>query len=169
VGKTTIGAELAALMQVPFFDLDQEVEAFFQTSIGRLQARYRTMNRYRGQACRVLKLLLARSDAQNCVIALPPSGLMVPYLPVVQESHASVVVIADDPIHILSRIAFLDNESRPIERVLSRQEREYYLEDIKRDMRYFARSYSKAHVTVDIHGSCPAEAAQRIKLALAAL
>jgi len=29
VDKSTIGAELAALLGIPFFDLDTEVEAFF--------------------------------------------------------------------------------------------------------------------------------------------
>ena len=43
VGKSTIGAELAALLGIPFFDLDTEVEAFFQTSIGLLQAQCGSM------------------------------------------------------------------------------------------------------------------------------
>ena len=44
VGKSTIGAELAALLGIPFFDLDTEVEAFFQTSIGLLQAQCGSMH-----------------------------------------------------------------------------------------------------------------------------
>ena len=46
VGKSTIGAELAALLGIPFFDLDTEVEAFFQTSIGLLQAQCGSMHAY---------------------------------------------------------------------------------------------------------------------------
>jgi shikimate kinase len=41
--------------------------------------------------------------------------------------------------------------------------------EIKKDMRYFARSYSKAHITVRIDGLGRAEAAKRIKAALDAL
>ena len=85
VGKSTIGAELAALLEIPFFDLDTEVEAFFQTSIGLLQAQCGSMHAYRTKGCRVLKALLTRTDAHDCVIALPPSGLMVPYWNVVKD------------------------------------------------------------------------------------
>ena len=60
VGKTTIGSKLAVLLGVPFFDLDSEVEAAFQSSIARLQHQYRTMNAYRGKASRVLKAILTR-------------------------------------------------------------------------------------------------------------
>ena len=74
VGKSTIGAELASLLEVPFFDLDTEVEAFYGDSIPRLQARWLTMNNYRRKASRVLSEVLSRSDATQCVIALPPTG-----------------------------------------------------------------------------------------------
>ncbi len=37
IGKTTIGAKLATLLNSPFFDFDEEIENFFNTSIERLQ------------------------------------------------------------------------------------------------------------------------------------
>ena len=89
VGKSTIGAELAALLGIPFFDLDTEVEAFFQMSIGLLQAQCGSMHAYRNKACRVLRALLSRTDTQDCVIALPPSGLMVPYWNAVKGTEHS--------------------------------------------------------------------------------
>jgi shikimate kinase len=113
VGKSTIGAELAALIGIPFFDLDTEVEAFFQTSIGRLQAQCGSMHAYRTKACRVLKALLSRTDAQDCVIALPPSGLMVPYWNVVKGSRTTLVVVQDDPINILNSRELAFSCSRP--------------------------------------------------------
>jgi len=169
VGKSTIGAELAASVGIPFFDLDTEVEAFFQTSVGRLQAQCRTMNAYRTKASRVLKALLSRTDAQDCVVALPPSGLMVPYWDVVKAFPATLVVVKDEPGNILNRIVFFDDESRPIHSELTPAEHKHYLDDIKKDMTYFARSYAKAHVSVHIEGFGPGEAAKKIKLALESL
>jgi shikimate kinase len=96
VGKTTVGSRLAVLLGVPFFDLDCEVEAFYESSIVQLQRRYRTMNAYRGKAARVLKTILARPDARDCVIALPPSGLMAPYWNAVKEARATEVVVKDE-------------------------------------------------------------------------
>jgi shikimate kinase len=121
------------------------------------------MSNYRGKACRVLKDILAQSEATECVIALPPSGLRPPYWNVIKESRSTVVVVEDDPVNILARIVFYDDDSRPMERVLTPEDRELYLEEIKKDMRYFARSYSKAEATVDVDGLCPREAAKKIK------
>jgi shikimate kinase len=74
-----------------------------------------------------------------------------------------VIVLIDDPVNRLARIVFYDDDSRPMERELTAEEREFYLDEIKKDMRYFARSYSKADATVDVDGLCPREAAMKIK------
>jgi len=37
VGKTTVGRELSELLDVPFFDLDEEIEDFFGTSTNNLK------------------------------------------------------------------------------------------------------------------------------------
>ena len=76
VGKTTIGRILAELLDVPFFDLDHEIETFFATSIERLQNRFLTMHSYRNEASKALVHLLNRQESQDSAIALPPSGLM---------------------------------------------------------------------------------------------
>jgi shikimate kinase len=166
VGKSTIGPELAALLGIPFFDLDYEVEAFFQDTIGHLQARYASMNGYRNRVCRVLKALLSRTDAKDCVIALPPSGLMAPYWNAIKGSRSTLVVVQDDPVSILNRIVFFDDDNRLIHKELSPRERALYLEEIKKDMKYYARSYAKADLRVHIKGLGPVEAANQIKLAL---
>ena len=157
------------MIGVPFFDLDTEVESFYHESIPRLQARLLTMDNYRRKACRVLRDVLARTDTAQCVIALPPSGLKPPYWSAIKESGSTVVVLRDDPANILERIVFYDDDSHPIRKELTPAERELYLDEIKKDMRCFARSYSKAHITVRIDGLGRAEAAKQIKAALDAL
>jgi shikimate kinase len=44
VGKTTIGPKLAALLGYRFFDLDVEIERFYEMPIDRLQNSYRFTN-----------------------------------------------------------------------------------------------------------------------------
>src|SRR5258708_28783970 len=77
VGKTTIGARLAGLLEYRFFDLDVEIERFFGTSIERLRNRHLTSHDFRLVASQALKDVVSRQDGCNCVIALPPSGLLV--------------------------------------------------------------------------------------------
>jgi len=112
VGKSTIGAELVRLLRIPFFDLDTEVEAFYHESIPRLQARFINMSNYRGKVCRVLKDILVRPEATECVIALPPSGLRPAYWNVIKASRSTVIVVQDDPVNILARIDFYDDMLR---------------------------------------------------------
>ena len=166
VGKTTIGKSLAALRGVPFFDLDQEVERFFNRSIARLQAEFLTMYSFRQKAVKVLKDLLTREEERDCVIALPPSGLMGVYWRIVEPAKGVVVVLTDKPENIVERLAFYDDDSRPVEKVLSSSQKRLYVREVRKDMAYFKRSYEKAHLAVDIAGLSPAEAAAAIDDAL---
>lgn len=79
VGKTTIGKKMGKLLGVRFFDLDNEIESFFETSIERLRNRFLTVHSFRNEAAKALVHLLNRPESRDCVIALPPSGLMGGY------------------------------------------------------------------------------------------
>jgi len=69
VGKTTIGKKLGKLLGVRFFDLDNEIESFFGTSIERLQNRFLTMHSFRNEAAKALVDLLNRLESQDYVIS----------------------------------------------------------------------------------------------------
>jgi len=163
IGKTTIGSILADLLHYRFFDLDMEIERFFGTSIERLQNRYLTMYSYRQDASKALKDILSREESQNCVIALPPSGLMENYWKVVKTAKGAIVVLQDEPRNILKRITFYDTDSRPIHKNLTDNEKRLYLRKIKEDITYFRRSYQRANVTVDIASFGPEDAAHKVK------
>jgi shikimate kinase len=166
VGKTTIGAELAGLFGYRFYDLDNEVEAFYKLSIEHLQKRHKSMNDFRIAAAKVLMYILSNPESYRCVVALPPRGLMAPYWNVVRDTKATTVVIQDKPENILNRIAFFDVDSRPMKRTLSARERRLYLKEIKDDISYFRRSYNKATMFVDISGLDIEESARKIKAEL---
>jgi shikimate kinase len=164
VGKTTVGAKLADLLDYRFFDLDSEIERFFGTSIERLRSRCLTPYSFRLAAAQALKDVLARDDSCNSVIALPPSGLIAGYWKVVNKTQdAVVVVLKDTPENILKRIRFYDIDSRPMQRNLTDRESRLHLREIKGDITYFSRSFQKAHMSVDITGCAPDEAARKVK------
>jgi shikimate kinase len=167
VGKTTIGARLAGLLEFRFFDLDVETERFFGTSIERLRNRHLTSHDFRLAASQALSDVLSREDSCNCVIALPPSGLLGGYWKVVNATRdATIVVLRDTPEHILKRITFYDIDSRPMQMNLADREKGLYLREIKRDIAYFNRSFRRAHASVDITGCNPEDAARKVRDAL---
>jgi len=164
VGKTTVGAKLGGLLGCQFFDLDREIERFFGTSVERLRKRYLTPYSFRIEASKALKEIVSRGeDGQNCVIALPPSGLMDAYWRVVKSAKAAIVVLQDKPENILKRITFYDIDSRQIQKHLTEREKRLYLREIKGDMTYYGRTYKRATAVVDIAGLGPDDAAHRVR------
>ena len=166
VGKTTIGAELAALLHVPFHDLDKVVEEFFGKPLARLQNEFLTSHSYRRVAVEALTDLLRRSRGQDWVIALPPSGLMYPFGREVKASGGWIVVLEAAPENILERVTFYDDDSNLIKKKLSDRQKRLYLREIKKDITYFKRTYLPAHRTVDISWLDVRESAVAVKEAL---
>ena len=153
-------------MGVTFFDLDDEVEQFFGTSIERLQIKCFTLYSYREEAAKALVHILKRPDSRTCVIALPPSGLMGGYLRVLKKTKGLRVVITDTPENILERIRFYDIDTRPLDIPLTAEDKKLYLREIKKDITYFSRSYTRADLHVDISGLDSDRAAQKVKEAV---
>jgi shikimate kinase len=166
VGKTTIGKKMGELLDIRFFDLDNEVESFFETSIERLQNRFLTIHSFRNEAAKALVHLLSRPESRDSVIALPPSGLLGGYLRAIKKANGTTVVIADKPENILARIRFYDIDSRPIEKKLTPKEKQLYLREIKKDITYFRTSYQRATLQVDISALNADQAARKVKEAI---
>jgi len=152
VGKTTIGKKMGELLGVRFFDLDSEIESFFETSIERLQNKFLTIHSFRNEAAKALVHLLNRPESRDCVIALPPSGLMGGYLRAIKKANGITAVVTDKPENILERITFYDIDSKLIERHLTEEEKRLYMREIKKDITYFKKSYQRAHLHANIAG-----------------
>jgi shikimate kinase len=71
-------------------------------------------------------------------------------------------VLTDTPENIVERLAFYDEDSRPLERVLTSREKRLYATEVRKDMSYFRRSYENADLRVDIAGLGPDEAAAKV-------
>ena len=164
VGKTTVGQILACRLKYHFFDLDHEVEKHFGAPIERLQARFMTDYMYRKKAAGVLKTLC--DGCQDCVIALPPSGMRDAFLRVIRKLDCLVMAIEDTPDNILARITFYDADSRPIQKKLTAGEKRAYLRLIRKDVAYFGKTYKRADLHVDISGLDAEGAAVKIEKAL---
>ena len=166
VGKTAVGLKLAELLGYKFFDLDDEIEAYFSMPIEKLQEKFLNMNSFRKEASKALSHLLSQESSKESVIALPPSGLMSHYWDVVKRSKGLTIALDDKPGNILKRITFYDKDSKPIKGHLTAENRPYYLKEIKEDIAYFSKTYKKADISVDVAGLNITESALEVKKAI---
>jgi shikimate kinase len=166
VGKTSIGAIPESRLGFRFYDLDVEIERFFKTSIERLRNKFLTVESFRNKAIRVLMNILGNPESRNCVIALPPSGLMGRYFRALKKAGGTTAVLTDKPENILNRITFYDIDSRPIEKQLSEKEKLFHLREIKKDITYYRKSYDRADLRVDISGMSAEAAAEKVQQSL---
>ena len=162
VGKTTIGLRLAELMGLIFFDLDTEIEQFFEMSIEQLHQKYWMPHDFRKEAAKALSIILDKPESQQAFIALPPSGLMGGYLAVIKKTQGLKVALLDTPERILDRVVFYDADSRPMDKRLTNEERPLYLREIKNNITYFKKSYTRADLQVSIEDMDVEQAAHHI-------
>lgn len=152
VGKTTIGKMLAKKIGFSFFDIDEEIEAYYGKPIERLQDACFTMNRYREKASIVLDDLFSRK--RDAVVSGTPSGLKFSYLQVYKKHKKNKDIysihIKDSFENVLERITFFDKDSNPIVKKLNASEKKLYLKEIKADYNYFKDSYARADLEIDI-------------------
>lgn len=162
VGKTTIGKKIAELMGSHFFDLDEEIENYFETSIERLQNKFLTIHSFRNEAAKALMHVLSQPKSKNSVIALPPSGLMSGYWCVVKKTRGIKIALTDEPENILGKITFYDIDSKPVEKKLSDEQKRLYLREIKKDITYFGKTFVRADSQVTISDLSVIDAATKI-------
>jgi shikimate kinase len=153
IGKTSIGKHLADRINFEFFDLDREIEEYFGQSIEKLKTQHLTEYSFRAsKGSIVLKHIIVNKQNTNIIIALPPSGLMDSYYRTLKTVECIIIILVDKAENILKRIDFYDADSNKIEKKLTEEDKKYYLGEIKKDMRYFGRTYHRAHLKIDIAG-----------------
>ena len=152
VGKTAVGRHSAELLSYSFFDLDEEVERYFGTSLERLQNQFLAAHSYSYEASKALSALLGRPESAHAVIALPPFGLMGGFWQVIKKTGGLKIVLRDRPENILSRITFYDIDTNLIDKQLTEKEKKLYLKDIREDFSYFRKSYQRADYWIDLAG-----------------
>jgi shikimate kinase len=152
VGKTTIGKMLAEKMKYSFFDVDEEVERYYQKPIERIQDECYSMNGFREKASVVLDNILSNTD--NMVISGSPAGLKHSFLQVYKKHKKRKDIVSihikDTPENILERLTFFDKDSNPIHENLDESKKKRYLREITADYNYFKDSYERADLQIDI-------------------
>ena len=84
------------------------------------------------------------------------------YLAVIKKTQGLKVALLDRPERILDRLVFYDGDSRPMAKHLTDEERPRYLREIKQDISYFKKSYTRADLQVSIEDRDVEQAAHHL-------
>lgn len=151
--KQQLGKLLAENIEFSFFDLDVEIQNYYNKPIERIQDECFSMNVYREKASKVLDYLFSKNI--DSVISGTPSGLKFSYLQVYKKHKADKdlysIQINDSCENILDRLTFYDKDSNPIIEQLDDSKKKKYLKKINADYNYFRDSYKRADLKIDIN------------------
>lgn len=151
VGKTTIGKMLAEKISYSFFDLDEEIQNYYEQPIERIQDECLTMDGYREKASIVLDKLFSKNV--DSVISGTPSGLKFSYLQVYKRhknKELFSICLNDSFENVLDRLTFYNKDSNPITERLDESKRMRYLKKIRADYNFFKDSYKRADFQINI-------------------
>jgi len=161
VGKTTIGKLLSKKLNYNFEDLDDEIKRRYG-KIDEFQWKYPydyDRHRKRGE---ILKEIIDKYE-NNVVIAVSPIYYEEFFIEVLNENNILAIEIQDEPENILKRLVYADKNDNvfPIQ-MNTEKEKQYYLNDIKADIKYYERVYEKIKNKFNVNGKLPNEATDNL-------
>ena len=161
VGKTTIGKLLSEKLNYDFDDLDDEIKRRYG-KIGNFLSKYPydyARHRKRGE---ILKEVIDKYE-DNVVIAISPIYYEEFLVEVLNKNNVLAIEIQDEPENVLKRLVYADENDNvfPIQ-MNTEKEKQYYLNDIKADIKYYEKVYEKIENKFKINGKLPNEATDNL-------
>ncbi|MDW7651216.1 MAG: shikimate kinase [Bacillota bacterium] len=143
VGKTVTGEKLAEKLKYSFFDLDEEIKKKFQTTLEEFMRTYpysHGRHKIKGQ---ILKDLV-NEYKDNMVIAVSPIYYARNFNSLLDLEQVIAIELQDSKEHIFERMVFSDeNDNVYKDDAYKEAHKDYYLQDIHKDIVYVKRVFKK--------------------------
>lgn len=151
-GKSTLGAQLAARLRVPFYELDQQIERELGASLGSIFAMY-GQDTFREAEARVLDRLTRTH--KRCVIAAGGSLVLEPRTYELLRERCFTVWLRASPEDHMDRV-IAQGDLRPI------RGREHAMAELRTILKQRDRLYALADAVVDTSGADEAQSLERL-------
>lgn len=160
VGKTTTGKNLAKSLGYTFYDLDEEVKKYYNTTLEKFihMEGLCERDKKRGQ---VLKSIMANS--LDKVLAVSPIYYSSNFNKYLLREDVLAIELQDSPDHIFSRLIFSDqNDELYKDDDYKNLHKKLYISDIKKDITRHKRSFAKITNKFDMNNDAEEMVIQRL-------
>ena len=163
VGKSTVGKIISEKLDFQFFDLDDELRAYYNDTIINIQDSCLNRRGLDDKKIVVFGSILSRckrNKISNAVIAVSPIYYTAKYKRLLKLYNVFSIELRDSPENIANRIIYTDDDDKIIENM------DIDIFSEIKDTKYFISRYKKAFSWIenkyDINGKTAAEAADDI-------
>lgn len=161
VGKSTIGKMLSKELNYDYDDLDDEIKRQYK-KIDKFKKEYPYDYPRHQKRAKILLDIINKYD-NNVVIAVSPIFFKEFISPILEMPNVLAIELQDRPEYILERLQYLDEEDNVYPIIIrTKAERQYYLREIKADIKYYQKVYCKIENKFDINGESAEEATKRL-------
>lgn len=162
VGKTTTGRILADKLGYDFFDLDQEVKNCYRVTLDEFARQHPFPYDQQKLKAEVLKNLVHGRE-RDAVIAVTPLGYARFYNSLIKEEGVICIELRDSAEHIFERLVFCDENDIPYrDEAYANEHKAHYLKEIRSDITFFRKVFSKVELKCNIDNRNPDEVAEEL-------
>lgn len=155
VGKTTVGELLSKKMKYTFFDLDEEIKKYYNTTLEEFQKLFPYENAQKKGA--VIKNIILKNN-KNIIIAVSPIYYSVNFNYLLKKENVLAIELQDTPNNIFDRLLFSDeNDNVYFDDEYKNENKSHYIKEIKKDITYYKRAFSKIEFKYFINGKTAKE------------
>ena len=158
VGKTTTGRILARELGYRFFDTDEEVKSRYNTT---LEDFVKSVWPYERDKIRGKILGDIVQLHENTVVAVTPMYYSIWFNKYLKRDDVLAIELQDAPEHVFARLVFSDeNDNVYRDDEYRDAHAAYYLKEIKKDITFYKRSFSKITSKYQMNNASPEEVAR---------
>lgn len=160
VGKATTGQLLASKLGYKFYDMDEEVKSYLHITREEFVNTVWPYERDKIRGEILGKLILWQEDKVIAVTAMYYSRWFSKYL---LRDDVTAIELQDSPENIFSRLVFSDENDQVYKDDEYRDAHAaYYLREIKKDITYYRKAFSKITNKLNIEDAPPEKVVERL-------
>lgn len=161
VGKSTTGKMLSKKLNYDFDDIDDEIKKRYNT-IDKFQEKYPNEYARHIKKGKILTDIINKYK-DNVVIAVSPLFYEETFKDVIKQPNILAIELQDAPENILERLVCADENDEVYPLIIKTQaERNYYMKEIKEDIRYYKKAYRNIENKFNMQGESKEKVTERL-------